>query len=80
MANVIDEVTEPLEEPRAMSVHNPRKIKRNAGTKTFQTVEETKRYKVVFDKRIFDPDIFHPYPYEYTRVELDDVDMENTDI
>ena len=31
------------------------------------TVEETKRYKVVFDKRVVDPDTFLSYPYGYEK-------------
>ena len=41
--NVIDEVTEPTDDPREIRVHNPHKIKRDANTKTLHTVEETKR-------------------------------------
>ena len=43
-ANVIDEATIPLDKPRVILVHNPHKIKRDADTKTLETVEETKRY------------------------------------
>ena len=42
-ANVIDEVTTSLYEPRVIPVHNPHKIKRYADTKTLETVEQTKR-------------------------------------
>ena len=72
--NVLDEVTEPEEAPRELRVHNPHKIKRNADTKTLTTVEETKRYKVVFDKRVVDPDTFLSYPYGYEKqaILLDD--------
>ena len=92
-ANVLDEVTEPEEAPRELRVHNPHKIKRNADTKTLTTVEETKRYKVVFDKRVLDPDTFLSYPYGYEKqvtqldddlsqaqaAQLDDVDMRNVE-
>ena len=91
--NVIDEVTEPEEAPRELRVHNPHKIKRHADTKTLSTVEEAKRYKVVFDKRVVDPDTFLSYPYGYEKqvtqldddlsqaqaVQLDDVDMRNVE-
>ena len=76
-ANIINEVTVPLDEPRVIPVHNPHKIKREADTKTLETVEETKRYRVVFDKRVVEPDTFQLYPYGYTRAEFEDVDMEN---
>ena len=92
-ANVIDEVTEPEEAPRELRVHNPHKIKRHADTKTLTTVQETKRYKVVFDKRVVDPDTFLSYPYGYEKqatqldddlsqaqaAQLDDVDMRNVE-
>ena len=87
--NVIDEVTEPYDDPREIRVHNPHKIKRDANTKTLQTIEETKRYKVVFHKRVVDPDTFQSYPYGHEKqvtvldddlsqaqaVQLDDVDI-----
>ena len=75
--NVIDEVTDPVDEPRAIPVHNPHKIRRDVNTKQLETVEETKRYKVVFDKRVVDPNTFLSYPYGYTRATLDDTDMDN---
>ena len=79
-ANIIDKVTVPLDEPRVIPVHNPHKIKREADTKTLETVEETKQYRVVLDKRVVDPDTFQLYPYGYTRAEFKDVDMENIDM
>lgn len=60
--NVLDEVTQPLEEPREISVHNPHKITRDVQVKHLKTVEETKHYKLVFDKRVIDPKSFKPIP------------------
>ena len=77
--NVIDEVIEPEDEPREIQVHNPHKIKRNENTKTLHTVEETKRYKVVFDKRVVDPESFRSYPSGYEK-EMNDVDMANVEL
>ena len=77
--NVIDEVTEPEDDPREIRVHNPHKIKRDTNTKNLHTVEETKRYKVVFDKRVVDPDTFRSYPYGYEK-EMNDVDMANVEL
>ena len=93
-ANVIEEVTVPLDEPRVIPVHNPHKIKRDADTKTLETVEETKWYRVVFDKRVVDPNTFLLYPYGYEKqstildedlsqaqaAQLDDVDMHNVEL
>ena len=58
------------------------------------TIEETKRYKVVFDKRVVDPESFRSYPYGYEKevtildedlsqaqaAQLDDVDMANVEL
>ena len=65
--NVLDEVTQPEDDPRELQVYNPYNIKRNTDTKTLTTVQETKRYKVVFDKRVVDPDTFLSYPYGYEK-------------
>ena len=77
--NVIDKVTKPEEDPREIRVHNPHKIKRDTNTKTLQTFEETKRYKVVFNKHVVDPDTFRSYPYGYEK-EMNDVDMANVEL
>ena len=70
-ANAIDEVTEPLEEQWAIPGYNPHKTKQNGtNTKAFEKNEESKQYKVVFHKRVLDPDSFQSYPYEYTGTEL----------
>ena len=39
----------------------------------------TERYSPVFDNRIVDPANFQSYPYGYTNVPLEDVDMENVE-
>ena len=75
--NLIEEVIDPGDEQREIPVHNPHKIKRDVNTKHLETVEETKRYKVVFNKRVVDPDTFQSYPYGYTQAGLDDTDMDN---
>ena len=89
-----DEVTEPEEDPREIQVRNPHKITRDTHTKSLQTVEETKRYKVVFDKRVVDSDTFQSYPYGYEKqstvldedlsqaqaTQFDDVDMTNIEL
>lgn len=65
--NVIQEVTAPLEEPRIVSMYNPHKICRNVETKELETKEETKQYRVVFDKRVVDVNTFKSYPYGFTQ-------------
>ena len=79
-ANVISEVTAPLNKLQVIPVHNAYMIKRDVDIKTLEMVQETKRYKVVFNNRVVDPDSFQSYPYGYTQAELEDVDMENIDI
>ena len=75
-------------------MYNPHKIKRDTNTKTLKTIKETKRYKVVFDKRIANPDTFKLYSYSYEKqptllvedlsqaqaAQLDDVDMTNIEL
>ena len=77
--NVIDEVTAPLDEPCVLPVHNPHKIRRDAENKTLETTEETKKYRVVFDKRVVDPTSFKSYPYGYAQFTMDEQDQENID-
>ena len=77
---VLDEVTTPLEEPRVLPVHNPHKIHRDAENKNLETKEETKQYRVVFEKRVVDTDTFMSYPYGYEQIPLDEQDEENMDI
>ncbi|KAL9960272.1 hypothetical protein ACROYT_G033710 [Oculina patagonica] len=65
--NVLSEVREPLDVPRDIPVFNPHKITRDKKNKTLNTVTEIKRYKVVFDKRVVDPETMASYPYGYAR-------------
>ena len=65
--NFIDKVTKPTEQLRETQVYNPHKIKQETNTKTLKTIKETKRYKVIFDKRIANPDTFKLYPYGYKK-------------
>ena len=72
--------TEPLEEPREILVYNPHKITRDIQAKQLEIVKETKRYKLVFEKCMVDPKSFKSFPYRYTQVQIDDIDMENVNI
>ena len=63
---ILAEIQEPEPKPRVIPVVNPHKIKRVSTTKTIETVEETKKYRVVTDKRVLDPNTFASYPYGYT--------------
>jgi len=51
---------------------------RDPHTKDIHIKSRTKRYGLVFDKRVVDPASFKSYPYGYTPT-LDDVDMLNAE-
>ena len=53
--NLIDEITEPLDERRNIDVINPNFFWRNPATKHLRVITRTKRYGLVFDKRVVDP-------------------------
>lgn len=63
--NVIDEVTTSLKESRQIKVFNPHKITRDVQTKQLVTQTEIKRYQVVFDKHVVNPNTFLSYPCGY---------------
>ncbi|KAL9952108.1 hypothetical protein ACROYT_G039315 [Oculina patagonica] len=69
--NVCDEVERPLDKPRHIPVFNPHKITRDKKTKQLHTQTEIKQYRVVFDKRVVDPDSFFSYPYGYLKSRLE---------
>ena len=62
---ILAEVLEPEPEPRIIPTTNPHKIQRVAESKTIKTIPQTKNYKLVFDKRILNPDTFQSYPNGY---------------
>lgn len=63
--NIIEEVSQPQPVPNSISVFNPHKIVRNPTTKQLSTETQTKRYQLVFDKRVVDSNNFQSYPYGY---------------
>ena len=64
--NLIDEITQSLDEQRNIDVVNPNFFWRNPATKHLRVITRTKRYGLVFDKRVVDPNTFQSYPYGYT--------------
>ena len=66
--NVIDEVTEPMDERRNIKVVNPYFSTRDPTTKQLKVGPGTKRYGLVFDKRVVDPVTYKSYPYGYEPV------------
>jgi len=81
--NVISEVTSPKRNestgecvPRKIPIVNPHKIGRDPETKQLTTSEQIKNYRVVFDKRVVDPDTFFSYPYGFKKAVLDEDDID----
>ena len=73
--NLHDEILDPLDERRNIPVVNPNFFYRNPATKQLKVAPHTKRYGLVFDKRVVDKNTFKSYPYGYTQVLHDDEDM-----
>lgn len=65
--NVLDEITNPLDDRRTIDVMNPHFFTHNPATKELKVIPRNKVYGLVFDKRVIDPDTFQSYPYGYTR-------------
>jgi len=63
--NLLDEITHPLDERRNINVVNPNFFWRNPVTKHLKVITRTKRYGLVFDKRVVDPNTFMSFPYGY---------------
>ena len=64
--NLLDKITRPLDERRNIDVVNPNFFWRNPATKYLCVITRTRRYGLVFDKRIVDPNTFKSFPYGYT--------------
>ena len=65
--NLIDEITQPLDQRRNVNVVNPNFFYRNPATKHLRVITRTKRYGLVFDKRVVDSTTFRSYPYGFSR-------------
>lgn len=66
--NVIDEVREPMDERRNIKVVNPYFFTRDPTTKQLKVGPRTKRYGLVFDKRVVNAVTYKSYPYGYEPV------------
>ena len=64
-ANVIDEIQKLQKNPRETTVYNTHHIVRNPNTYELYTFSQKKDYKLVYDKRVLDPNTFLTYPYGY---------------
>ena len=65
--NVLDELTHGLGKRRNVNVVNPNFFWRNPATKHLKVITRTKRYGLVFDKRVVDPNTFMSFPHGYTK-------------
>ena len=63
--NVLDEIQKPLQKPRETTVNKTYQIVRNPKHYKVFTFHESKLYKLVYDKRVVNPDTFKTYPYGY---------------
>ena len=55
-------------------------LRRNPATKRQKVGPRAKRYRLVFDKRVVDPNTFQSYPaYGYTKIQLEEANMENVE-
>ena len=62
---ILKELEEPLEKKRQLQVTNPSHFQRNTTTKEIGLVEQTKRYGLVFDKRVINVSTKQSYPFGY---------------
>ena len=76
--NVLDEIKRPQYHPvtgqitrRQNPVKRSNKIVRDVRHFELKTVSEEKKYQLVFDKRVVDPDRFKTYSYGYGQMEMD---------
>ena len=63
--NILAELENPTEEPRVIPVVNPNHFQRDSTRKSIKLVEQVKRYKLVFDKRVIDVPSKRSYPFGY---------------
>ena len=74
--NVLDDIQKPLESgTRQTNVEKPYHIVRDAKQYAIETVPQTKKYQLVYNKRVIDPATFVTYPYGYQRFAPEDVEM-----
>ena len=76
--NVLDDIQQPLEKGvRQTKVVKPYHVVRNSKEYSIATEAQTKKYQLVYNKRVIDPDTFMTYPYGYENIDENDVDNMN---
>ena len=63
--NLIQDITDPLQERRNVPVVDPHFFTRHPAQKTIRVAPRTKLYGLVFDKRVVDRETFRSFPYGY---------------
>ena len=66
--NVLEEIQKPLLKPRQTQVVKTHQIVRDPNTYELYTFPDYKRYQLVYDKRVINPQTFLTYPYGYGRL------------
>ena len=79
--NVISEIQDPQVingqvVRRKYPIKRSHKIVRDVKQLELKTVEETKNYQLVFDKRVVDPETFATYPYGYGELDTDGMELD----
>ena len=77
-ANILAEIEHPQEDRRVIRVNNPNHFKRDTTYKKIKLVHQVKNYKLVFDKRVLDPQNKMSYPFGYRA--WSEVDDHNVDM
>ena len=76
--NTLQELQEPLQDPRKTAIKQDYTIERNAKKYKLLTKEQTKLYQLVYCKRVVDPQTFMTYPYGY--FQLNEQDLQNAEL
>lgn len=67
--NILSELNEPQDHPRQLNVINPHHFFCDTTAKTIGLTKHVKKYGLVFDKRVLDPDTCVSVPFEYVPFE-----------
>ena len=60
---------------RQTKIVKPYNIVHNAKEYSLETMQQTKKYQLVYNKRVIDPAMFQTYPYRYKCPTLEVIDM-----
>ena len=75
--NILEEILHPLDERYETMVVNSTHFVRDPVQKRIRTETQTKKYGLVFDKRMLEPGTFKSFPYGYESIELNHQDRIN---